>query len=199
MNDEGQSYLLKLKNEVVKKFELNEPSLEAKTFNAELLNKINVLDFDNINNYKTIKSETKERQASKEVESTAWYKRLFGIKDTVTYMKQYQEKKEVIDGGKFYIEVINPISKHFRKIVKDSEEEFNKMFRVYNDSFKDLVIHSFDETIGSVYQKSKSSLSLTNKTKNNHLRKFDKITNAISILKTPESNEEIYRKPAFTY
>ena len=199
MNDEGQSYLLKLKKEVVNKFELEEPSLKSKTFSAALLNKINVLDFDNINNYKTVKSETKQRQASKEVESKLWYKRLFGIKDTVTYMKEYQEKKEVIDGGKFYNEIINPISKSFRKIVKDSEVEFSNTFREYNDSFKDLVIHSFDETINSVFQQSETSLSLTNEEKNNRLRKFDKITKAISILKTPESNEEIYRKSALTY
>ena len=184
---------------MVNKFELEEPSLKSKTFSAALLNKINVLDFDNINNYKTVKSETKQRQASKEVESKLWYKRLFGIKDTVTYMKEYQEKKEVIDGGKFYNEIINPIGKSFRKIVKDSEVEFSNTFREYNDSFKDLVIHSFDETINSVFQQSETSLSLTNEEKNNRLRKFYKITKAISILKTPESNEELYRKSALTY
>ena len=39
----------------------------------------------------------------------------------------------------------------------------------------------------------------TNEEKNNRLRKFYKITKAISILKTPESNEELYRKSALTY
>ncbi|WP_034890424.1 dynamin family protein [Gillisia sp. Hel_I_29] len=199
MNDEGEGYLLKLKNEVVNKFKLDEPILETKTFNAELLNKINVLSFDEIDNYKIVKTEKKIREKVKEVTSTSWYKRIFGITDTVTYNVTYKERTEVIDGGKFYNEVINPLSKHFRKIVQDSKDEFDKMFRAYNDSFKNLVYHSFEETINSVFQKSERVLVLTIEAKNYQLQKFDKITNEISILKTPESNEKIHRKPAITY
>jgi hypothetical protein len=61
INDEGQNYLRKLKNEVGNKFNLKELSLEQKTFNAQLLNKINVLDIRNIETYKITQKEQKHR------------------------------------------------------------------------------------------------------------------------------------------
>src|SRR5690606_29994806 len=109
-------------------FELDNDSLELKTFSAELLNNINVLDINNINSYKKEKIENKTREIEKEVISSKWYKRFFGIKDTVKYTESYKEKKTVIDVKIFYNDVVDPISKQFNKIINDCTSHFDKIF-----------------------------------------------------------------------
>ena len=179
MNEEKQRYLLRLKNEVVNKFQLKDPSLETKTFNAELLNKINVLDINNIDNYKRTEIEIKQIEVEKEVKSEKWYKRLFGFTDTITVIENYKVPKTVINGAKLYDDVIDPISQEFNNIVKASKSDFDKMFHDYNNSFKELVNFSFHEAENSVYKQSVNELTLSNKEKESHLQKLREIDKAI--------------------
>lgn len=183
MNEEGRSYLRKLKVEVVNKFKLKEPSLETKTFNAELLNKINVLDISNIDNYRRTIVENKQQEIEKEVKSSKWYKRLFGITDTIIATENYAVKTTVINAARLYEDVIKPINQEFNKIVNRSESEFDQMFFDYNNSYKQLVDFSFKDAINSVYKKSHDKLGLSNKEKERHLQNLDETDKAVSKFK----------------
>ncbi len=196
INTESFNYLQKLKKEVVSKFELNSPSLETKTFNADLLNKINVLDINKIDRYKRIDVEYKEHPIEVEVPSEKWYKRWFGFTDTEIRTEIYPIEKEVIEFEKFHKDVVFPMIKQINKIIEDCSRGFEKMLLDYKNSFINLVNSSFEEGIKSVYENSNKELALTNREKEVRLQKLNKIKNSISKFKIQEYNEEIYRKPA---
>ncbi|MDX1718690.1 MAG: dynamin family protein [Salegentibacter mishustinae] len=198
MNDGLVDYLSRLKNEVVNKFELEDPSLEIKTFNAELLNKINVLDFNSINKYKTKGYETRKREEEKEVESEKWYRRLFGWKDTKIITVEYKVEKEVVNAGKLYNELIYPINKQFKDLVNQNAREFSKVVLEYNILFAQLVNHSFGEALTSVYKETQKETTLSIEKKEYQTQKLNEIQTAISKYKILEYNEKIYRKPALT-
>jgi len=198
MNDEGSKYLKKLKNEVANKFELKNPSLEIKTFNAEILNNINVIDINSIDRNKKTKVETKQKNKTKKVKSKNWFKRMLGIEDIVEYTVPYTVTKIEVEAVKLYDEAIDPISKRVFNIVKDTRTEFDNMFREYNASFQHLVNTSFDQAINSVYKNSQQKLAVSIKDKEIKIQKLDEIIKPISKFKIKEYNERIYRKPTIT-
>jgi hypothetical protein len=196
INDESSKYLQELKKEVVRKFELPNPSLETKTFNADLLNKINVLDIKKIDSYKRIDIENKEKQVEVEVKSKKWYKRLFGLTDTEIRTKIYQTKKEIIEYEKFQVDVVFPLLKQFTKMIEDCRSGFDDLLLSYKNSFIKLVNISFEDAIKSVYANSDKEMALTNQEKEIEFQKLDDIKKSISKFKIQELHEKIYRKPA---
>jgi hypothetical protein len=179
INDEGQNYLQKLKNEVGNKFNIEKLSLEEKTFNAQLLNKINVLDIRNIDAYEKTKNEQKKREVKKEVRSTNFFKRLFGFKDTKIVIESYTKSSTVVNISKLYNDEIGPKSKQFDTLIEKCENECDKIFQEYNNSFQNLVKSSFEEAKNSVYKNFNDKLALNEKEIANQTQKLREISNTI--------------------
>ncbi|QAA80854.1 hypothetical protein EI546_03520 [Aequorivita sp. H23M31] len=179
INDEGQNYLQNLKKKVGNKFNLKNQSFEQKSFNAQLLNKINILDIKQINGYKETETENKQRTVEEKVKSEKWYKRLFGIEDTIVYIEVYSIETTVINVSKFYNDKIEPKIKEFEALIKNCENASEKIFQEYNIAFQTLVKKSFEESKNSVYKTSDDELTRNEKEIQNELQKLIEISNTI--------------------
>ncbi|NGX84814.1 dynamin family protein [Aequorivita sp. KMM 9714] len=180
INDESQNYLRRLKTEVGNKFNLKKQSIEQKSFNSQLLNKINVLDIRSIDAYKTTVKEQKKREVEKKVPSGNFFKRLFGIKETKIVLESYTVSTTATNISKFYNDKIVPKIKEFNALIKKCDSESEKIFQEYNIAFQDLVKSSFEESLNSVYKNSDNELARNEEEIKKELLKLNGISNNIS-------------------
>jgi hypothetical protein len=167
MNIESKEYLKKLRKVVSKNFEIENLSLKSKTFNAELLNKINVLNLTNTDSFKTVKLERESIEVTEKVESKWWLKRLFNWKVDKKDMKTIKTISITFNKNKFTHEFLGRYSKEINRIVDNEEKEFNNTISIYAETFKKLVETSFEQSMNHVYKSSeeKSEQNMTGRTK----------------------------------
>lgn len=188
MNDKLDIYLNKMKQVVAGKFELSNLSIEEEAFNAELINKINVLDIDNIEHYKETQYEYVKKPKLITVKSKKWYKRLFGLKDTKEVKEIHRTKKTImIKTDEIYNKFLDPLSNQFKNIIDEFERDFDEKRNKYYASFEKHINDSFEIALRSVYERFYKSLNSIDDLKNYDIERFDEI---ISTLKKFEIRDK---------
>lgn len=141
-------FLKKVSNEL---FSISNINLRTKAFNSQLASEINTITINQFDKYKKTKYETK----TKEVKSNSWFKRLFGVTDTVSYTeeKHYFNNSDII-------KYIDEYSLEFRLVLNDYREEFIQQINVLNSSFKSNFNTNFLKIKDKVYKNTAVTLSL---------------------------------------
>lgn len=183
MNVVLDDYLKKLKTQVIENFSLEDPSIKQKSFSAELLNKINVLDITKTDSFQTVRKETRYREVTRVVESRWWLKRKFNWKVEKTVSEPFQEAKTFFNKNKFRHNFIDRNIKAINQIIDDKVKEFDKTISDYAETFKKHVDTSFDESLEYVYDSTTEEIVRTKKNKDEEIDKLEMINNELSELK----------------
>lgn len=151
INDALKSHLEFLKKVSNELFSISNINLRTKAFNSQLASEINTITINQFDKYKKTKYETK----TKEVKSNSWFKRLFGVTDTVSYTeeKHYFNNSDII-------KYIDEYSLEFRLVLNDYREEFIQQINVLNSSFKSNFNTNFLKIKDKVYKNTAVTLSL---------------------------------------
>lgn len=188
--------LNKLKNVVKDHFTVNETSVELQAFSFQLFNEISSVDIVKLDGYKKIDIEKKETTETKEVISTSWLKRFFGLTDTVEYKKVVHIENEFIDMIKFWNEVLDPISQKFYANINRFDEEINEKEKNIKTRFKNHLDKAFNIAMRNTYSNIDKEFNRSEKDSSLVREKLNKIADNISKFQTIHYNENLSKQPA---
>lgn len=170
-----KSHLTFLKTASNELFNVTNLNLRTKAFNSQLASEINTITINQFDKYKKTKYETK----TKEVESTLWIKRIFGITDTVSYQveNQYFNKADII-------KYIDRYSMEFEKVIKDYREELMKEIENLNTHFETSFKENFHKIKNQVYKNTTKTISFNEKEMKKEINRLQDVKQKLTNKKT---------------
>lgn len=167
LNQIIHSHLENLIKETRETLRSNVNSIEVAYFNAEMFNDISAFseNLDNLDQYKY-----------KETVKKTWFERLLDW--------DWNWDRKMVNFGLFYSEKVQPTFRELQDVVSRFKEQFDNRIKSLNDSFIRKIEADFKDKLKKAYEAYQTNLKISEKERNDALKKLSKLKNRMSEFKT---------------